>query len=181
MNCKRLGLIFAGLLLTACAQRDNSAEADGGGDPAASSTGALAVPPPQALPVFALGQHLTSCNIETANDQPMEGIDVEVRAGQEVTLLGWLVDPEAGSHAADWVVVFQTEAGAMFVAPFTARGSRGDLVSLFPGVDVGAAGFEVKTRVPADIGGRLSVFLAEPQGGSRRVCGVGRGLAVQAG
>lgn len=183
MNCKRLSLIFLGLLLTACAERDNSAEVvgGGGGRPTASSAGALPLLPSQLPTAFAHGQRLTSCNIETANGQSMDGIDVQVRAGQNLTLLGWLVDPAGGGHAAEWVVVFQTEAGAMFVVPFTARGSRGDLASLFPGVDVGAAGFEVKTRVPVGVSGRLSVFLAEPRGDKRRVCGVGRGLTVQAG
>ena len=178
---RAVAVLGAALMLAACAQRDTdtaSATAAGTGESAAPA--ASQVPAPQAIETFANGTSLVSCNLETANGQGWDGIDIEVQAGQELALAGWLVDETAGGLTTDWWLVFQTEAGVTYAAPFETRIARSDLMSLYPGIDVGSAGFEVTTRVPDVAAGRLSVFMAEKNGESRRVCGIGRGLVVKA-
>lgn len=180
---RAVAVLGAVLMLSACAQRDTgSAEPVAGAATPAAAPAATApmAPAPESIMAFVNGESLITCNMETANGETWDGIDIEVRAGDELSLAGWLLDETAGGLTTDWWVVFQTEAGAMYAAPFDKRIARTDLTSLYPGIDVGSAGFEVTTRVPDIRAGRLSVFMAEKNGETRRVCGIGRGLAVKA-
>lgn len=176
---RAVALLGAVLLLSACAQRDtDSAEPVAtAATPAAATSMA---PAPESITAFVNGESLTTCNLETVNGESWDGVDIEVRAGDELSLVGWLLDESAGGLTTDWWVVFQTEPGATYAAPFDKRVARTDLTSLYSGIDVGSAGFEVITRVPDIRAGRLSVFMAEKNGETRRVCGIGRGLVVKA-
>ena len=184
MHCERnklraAAVLGAVLMLSACSPRDTDTASAPGTDEAAASA-ASQVPAPEAITNFVNGASLATCNLETANGQGWDGVDIEVQAGEPLALAGWLLDESTGGMTTDWWLVFQTEAGASYAVPFDSRIARGDLTSLYPGIDVGSAGFEVSTRVPDDVRGRLSVFMAEKNGETRRVCGIGRGLTVKA-
>lgn len=176
-RCSALLAAVLCLLLASCAERDlEDAKA---GDAGAVSAAASAPEPPSPVS-FQLGEAITSCNIETINGVSADGADVQVNAGQDVIVEGWVLAPgaDADPEPEPWMLYLQSPDGELFAVTRIERFPRPDLVGRAAEARTAVAGFRAEFRLPEDADGRAGLFLAPASGSVRPTCAIGRGIVV---
>lgn len=179
LSRKSTALAVAALVgLAACAERDTQ-------DAPAAAPAPAAAAAPDATPaalvpvVFALGDAVGPCNIETVNAEPADGLDVRVAAGSVAVVEGWALSPDGVAPAIDWRIVVASPDGAYFEVPAVERVDRPDLAARAAASAAASAGSRATFVVPEAWRGRAGLFFAGGTGDVRPHCALGRGFVVE--
>jgi len=165
------------IVLSACSERDLAE------NPYPPSDTELPSVPEQAdvrLSSFTLGESSMNCNIEKINGRSADGQDVEVMAGEQVVIEGWVL-PESvvdGETPNDWTVFLVDGNDRYLEVLQIERLARPDLLSRASEALTVNAGFRASFRLPPNERGRIGIFLATHSGNLRPNCGAGRGFKV---
>ena len=124
---------------------------------------------------------ISSCNIELANNQSMDGAVPSVSLGADINIVGWFVDQQALSIGDPLVLkISNFEQTQFWDVPVTKRTERQDIVATYKAnANLANAGFDVTLNLSQMPAGRYNVYLSHASSAGNQICGQGRSIEIK--